>query len=788
MANVIKLRKGLDINLKGKAAETYTTVKEPGFYALVPDDFPGVTPKVVVKEQEYVMAGGPLFIDKYHPEVKFVSPVSGVVTSVERGARRKVLNIVVEAAAEQDYEEFGKKNVSSMDADAVKSALLEAGLFAFIKQRPYDIIADPTVTPKGIFVSAFDTNPLAPDFEFALKGEEANFQTGLDALAKMAKTYLSISVKQKAAALTQAKNVTITAFDGPNPAGNVGVQINHLDPVSKGETVWTIDPQAVIFIGRLFNTGRVNFTRTVAVTGSEVLKPAYCKLQVGALLTNVFAGNVTTDKDLRYISGNVLSGKQVSPNGFLGAFHSQLTVIPEGDDVHEMFGWIMPRFNQFSANHSYFSWLMGKKEYTLDARIKGGERHMIMSGEYDKVFPMDIMPEYLIKAIIAGDIDRMEALGIYEVAPEDFAFQSVFDGFETFLFVPSKTAKTGTHIHDAIDSKRIMSIVVISLVPALLFGMYNVGYQHFTHTGATGSFIEMFIYGFLAVLPKIIVSYVVGLGIEFVVAQWKKEEIQEGFLVSGILIPMIVPVDCPLWILAVATAFSVIFAKEVFGGTGMNVFNVALITRAFLFFAYPTKMSGDAVWVSGDTIFGMGQAVDGLTVATPLGQAATSGTVPAFNMDMITGLIPGSIGETSVIAILIGAVILLWTGVASWKTMLSVFVGGAFMAWVFNAIGMENNTMAQMPWYEHLVLGGFCFGAVFMATDPVTSARTERGKYIFGFLIGVMAIVIRVLNPGYPEGMMLAILLMNIFAPLIDYCVVQSNISRREKRAVKSNQ
>ena len=289
MANVIKLRKGLDINLKGKAAETYATVKEPGFYALVPDDFPGVTPKVVVKEQEYVMAGGPLFIDKYHPEVKFVSPVSGVVTSVERGARRKVLNIVVEAAAEQDYEDFGKKNVASMDAEAVKSALLEAGLFAFIKQRPYDIIADPTVTPKGIFISAFDTNPLAPDFEFALKGEEANFQTGLDALAKLAKTYLNISVKQNAAALTQAKNVTITAFDGPNPAGNVGVQINHLDPVSKGETVWTIDPQAVIFIGRLFNTGHVDFTRTVAVTGSEVLKPAYCKLQVGALLTNVFA-------------------------------------------------------------------------------------------------------------------------------------------------------------------------------------------------------------------------------------------------------------------------------------------------------------------------------------------------------------------------------------------------------------------------------------------------------------------------------------------------------------------
>ena len=421
MANLIKLRKGVDINLKGKAAAEVVAVKEPGFYALCPDDFTGVTPKVVVKEQEYVMAGGPLFIDKNHPEVQFVSPVSGVVTSVERGARRKVLSITVEAAQEQDYEEFGKEDVSKMDAVSVKAALLKSGMFAFIKQRPYDIVADPTVAPRAIFVSAFDTNPLAPDFELALKGEEANFQTGLDALAKIAKTYLSISVNQKAAALTQAKNVTLTVFDGPHPAGNVGVQINNIAPINKGETVWTIDPQAVIFIGRLFNTGHVDLTRLVAVTGSEVKKPSYCKLKVGALLTNVFAGNVSTDKNLRYISGNVLTGKQITANGFLGAFHSQVTVIPEGDDVHEMLGWIMPRFDQFSTSHSYFSWLMGKKEYTLDARVKGGERHMIMSNEYDRVLPMDIMPEYLIKAIIAGDIDRMEALGIYEVAPEDFA-------------------------------------------------------------------------------------------------------------------------------------------------------------------------------------------------------------------------------------------------------------------------------------------------------------------------------------------------------------------------------
>ena len=363
------------------------------------------------------------------------------------------------------------------------------------------------------------------------------------------------------------------------------------------------------------------------------------------------------------------------------------------------------------------------------------------------------------------------------------AFRSVFDGFETFLFVPNSTSKTGVHVHDSIDSKRIMSIVVIALIPALLFGMYNVGYQHYNAVGmADAGFFEMFIYGFLAVLPKIIVSYVVGLGIEFVVAQWKNEEIQEGFLVSGLLIPMIVPVGCPLWILAIATAFSVIFAKEVFGGTGMNVFNPALVARAFLFFAYPTMMSGDAVWVAKDSIFGLGQTVDGLTAATPLGMAATGLQSDASICDMVIGLIPGSIGETSVIAIAIGAVILLWTGVASWKTMGSVFVGGIVMALIFNALGSESNTMAQLPWYEHIVLGGFCFGAVFMATDPVTSARTEGGKYIYGFLIGAMAVIIRVLNPGYPEGMMLAILLMNVFAPLIDYCFVQKNISARAKR------
>lgn len=421
MANVIKLRKGLDINLKGIAAKELVSVKEPGIYSLVPDDFTGVKPKVVVKEGENVLAGGLLFVDKNHPEVKFVSPVSGVVTSVERGERRKVLNIIVKADENQQYVEFGKMNLAELNAEQVKEALMNAGLFAFFRQRPFDVVPDPTDAPQAIFVSAFDSAPLAPDFELALKGEETNFQTGLNALAKMAKTYLSISVKQKSEALTQAKNVILTAFDGPHPAGNVGVQINHLAPIAKGNVVWTIGAEAVIFIGRLVNTGRVDLTRTVAVTGSEVLKPAYCKLKVGAQLTEVFKGNVTTDKDLRYISGNPLTGKKVAADGYLGAFHSQLTVIPEGDETHEMLGWIMPRFKEYSTSRSYFSWLLGKKQYKIDARVKGGERHMIMSGEYDAVFPMDIYPEYLVKAIIAGDIDRMEALGIYEVAPEDFA-------------------------------------------------------------------------------------------------------------------------------------------------------------------------------------------------------------------------------------------------------------------------------------------------------------------------------------------------------------------------------
>lgn len=380
------------------------------------------------------------------------------------------------------------------------------------------------------------------------------------------------------------------------------------------------------------------------------------------------------------------------------------------------------------------------------------------------------------------------------------AFRSVFDGFETFLYTPNTTSTSGVNVHDSLDSKRVMIIVVLALMPCLLFGMYNTGYQNWLAAGAsTFPFWEIMAYGFLAVLPRIVVAYVVGLGIEFVVAQWRREEIQEGFLVTGILIPLICPVETPLWMLAVATAFSVIFVKEVFGGTGYNIFNVALVTRAVLFFGYPAQMSGDKVFVSTSSICGLGYNLpDGFSGATPLGQIASfnGGELELLNLqgnvisawDAFIGLIPGSFGETSTLAILIGAVILLVTGIASWRIMLSVVAGGLIMGWIANVFATPTYPASFLSPVDQLLFGGFAFAAVFMATDPVTAARTNAGKYFYGLLVGVMAIIIRTYNNGYPEGAMLAVLLANALAPLIDYCVVQLNVNRRMRRLRRSAQ
>lgn len=427
MANVFKLRKGLNINLKGKAEEKKMTVCSSLDYGLVPDFFPGVTPKLIVKEGDHVLAGDSLFVNKACPQVGFASPVSGVVEAIVRGERRKVLCIKLKADAVQKSKDFGKADPMLLNGEEVKARLLDAGLFGYMNQLPYAVSTTPDTKPKGIFVSALRDMPLAGSFEYELQDNEQAFVTGLQALLRITKVYLGVGSHQTAETLTNVKDVDLNVFDGPCPAGNVGIQINQIAPVNKGEVVWTVDPTAVIFFGRLFLTGKVNLTRTIAVAGSQVKEPSYADVLVGTKLGDILQNRLVATKHIRIINGNPLTGHKDSVEGFLGAHTSEVTVIREGDNADEMFGWILPRTHEFSSSRSYLSWLFKKKQYDLDARIKGGERHMIMSGEYDKVLPMDIYAEYLIKAIISGNIDRQEELGIYEIAPEDFALAEFVD-------------------------------------------------------------------------------------------------------------------------------------------------------------------------------------------------------------------------------------------------------------------------------------------------------------------------------------------------------------------------
>lgn len=428
MADVIKLRKGLTINLKGCAKEQILSLKSSKNYALVPSDFVGIVPKVVVKVGDHVKVGDFLFVNKNSPSVGFASPVSGHISEIARGERRKVLYIMVESDKEQEYLQFAIPQLSSLTGEQVKDCLLKAGLFGYINQLPYAVSTTPDTTPKAIFVSAFRDMPLQASFDYELKGQEHDFQVGLTVLSKIAKVYLSISSTQNNKALTEAKDVNITVFDGPCPAGNVGVQINHIDPINRGEVAWTVSPSSVITFGRLFNTGHVNLTRTIALAGSRVENPIYIKTLVGTPINDIIKGQLTSESHIRIINGNPLTGKTVTGNAFLGAHTSEVTAIPEGDNVNEMFGWIKPRLKEFSTSHSYFTWLFRRrKSYDLDARVKGGKRNIIMSGEYDRVLPMNIYSEFLIKSIITGNIDKQEQLGIYEVSPEDFALAEFVD-------------------------------------------------------------------------------------------------------------------------------------------------------------------------------------------------------------------------------------------------------------------------------------------------------------------------------------------------------------------------
>ncbi len=424
MTSVIKIKRGLNIDICGAPAPMVSSMNQSALVAISPDDFNGFVPKVLVKEGETVKAGTPILFDKHHPELKIVAPVSGVVEEVARGERRKLLYISIRRDVTTVYENVGKPNLDA-PREELLAAVLNAGFGAFIKQRPYDVVANPDVLPKAIFVSGFDSAPLAPDSNFVVKGQGSELQAGLKLLAKLTegKVYLSIA-PNAAPELKMMQEVEVVTFSGAHPAGNVGVQINHLNPVNKGETVWTMALQDVIALGRFVNKGIVDLTKFVALTGPEVHTPCYFKTVVGTNINPMVVGNVCKENKLRYISGNVLSGTQVCENSYLRAFDSQITVIKEGDDADEMFGWMMPRFSKFSASLSY-PWQRFAKickcTFDFDARVLGGRRAIIMSGEYDKVFPMDIMPEQLIKAMIAKNLDKMEQLGAYEVAPEDFA-------------------------------------------------------------------------------------------------------------------------------------------------------------------------------------------------------------------------------------------------------------------------------------------------------------------------------------------------------------------------------
>ena len=428
MANTIKLSKGLDIKIDGKAVEKTVKIQPSGVIEIKPDHFHGITPKVTVKEGEAIKAGTPLFYNKNYESMKFVSPVSGSIREIKRGERRKVMSILIDVNSQPEFLQFGVKKTSSLTADEIKSTLLNSGLWVYIKQRPYDIIANPDRTPKAIFISGFDSAPLAPDYEYVMKDKMNDFQAGLDVLSKLTTGKIHIGLKSANSIFATAKGVETTIFTGVHPAGNAGVQINKVNPINKGEVVWTINPQDVVIMGRLFSKGVVDMTKTIALTGPEVENPQYFETIAGNSITDIIKGNLKkTSYPLRFVSGNLLTGIQISENGFLTPYASQISVIDDGGETHELFGWAMPRLNKFSASNMFFTKLLPRKKFKYDARLLGGPRAIIMSGEWDKVFPMDILPEQLIKAMIAKNIDRMENLGAYEVAPEDFALCEFVD-------------------------------------------------------------------------------------------------------------------------------------------------------------------------------------------------------------------------------------------------------------------------------------------------------------------------------------------------------------------------
>ncbi len=420
MSQIIKIKKGFDIRMVGKAEKIFGPTRLPNLFAIKPTDFNGVIPKMVLKEGDAVKVGTVLFYDKYHPEIKFVSPVSGFLKFINRGERRRILEVVLESDGKNDSVDFGTPDLKGISRVDVVKRLLEAGAWPYLRQRPYNIIANPTDTPRSVFISGFDSAPLAPDLDFIISGNEDAFSKGIEVLKKLCTDiHIGLSSESVSKVYKNLKGVTIQLFDGLHPAGNVGVQIHKVAPVNKGEKVWVIQPQEIISIGNLFTTGKHDFSRGIAVTGSEILKPAYFRYCLGASVSELLKNNIAKGT-LRIISGNVLTGEKIDEDGYIGFYHHQVTVIPEGNE-YEFIGWALPGFGKLSISRSFFSWMCSKKEYVLNANMHGGHRAIVMSGQYDRVLPMDILPEHLFKAILAEDIDKMEQLGIYEVVEEDIA-------------------------------------------------------------------------------------------------------------------------------------------------------------------------------------------------------------------------------------------------------------------------------------------------------------------------------------------------------------------------------
>lgn len=425
MSKTIKLRKGLDIKLIGEADKVKGNVDKSASYAIKPTDFHGLVPKMLVKEGDAVKAGTPIFADKYREEILFVSPVAGKIESIVRGAKRKILEVRITPDSENSFVDLGAVDTASMSGDEVKAYMLKSGLWPFVKMRPLDVIANPTDQPKAIFVSGFDSSPLAPDYDYILHGEKEIFQRGLFALSKMTTGKVHLTLKSNSNAdetFTGAQSVQINLISGKHPAGNVGTQIHHIDPINKGEVAWTLNAQDVALIGRIMSSGKYDASKVIAVTGSEVKNPKYIKTTIGANIATIIADNVK-EGNVRCISGNVLTGDKIPTDGYLGFYHSQITLIPEGDEPKFMLtkGWMGPGIGKFSVNKSYFNWLMPSKKYALDTNLNGEYRSFVVTGEMEKVFPFDIYPMHLVKSVMYNDIDLMENLGIYEVAPEDFA-------------------------------------------------------------------------------------------------------------------------------------------------------------------------------------------------------------------------------------------------------------------------------------------------------------------------------------------------------------------------------